>query len=129
MEIVSPLRRGVDIDAASRLRLDTDLLYSVVLRRVHDGIPFVHTTIHLPDEVAADVLDEPALQLGASSRNTVIGLLEPYLDSPIVEAAQSITVAPASEQVAKVLNCTVRHPLLRSIGCTRTRRGFPPNCR
>ncbi len=52
MEIVSPLRRGVDIDAASRLRLDTDLLYSVVLRRVHDGIPFVHTTIHLPDEVA-----------------------------------------------------------------------------
>ncbi len=59
------------------------------------------------------MLDEPALQLGASSRNTVIGLLEPYLDSPIVEAAQSITVAPASEQVAKVLNCTVRHPLLR----------------
>lgn len=113
MEIVSPLRRGVDIDAASRLRLDTDLLYSVVLRRVHDGIPFVHTTIHLPDEVAADVLDEPALQLGASSRNTVIGLLEPYLDSPIVEAAQSITVAPASEQVAEVLNCTVGHPLLR----------------
>lgn len=113
MEIVAPLRRGVDIDAASRLRLDTDLLYSVVLRRVHDGIPFVLTTVYLPDGVAAHVVDEPALQAGASSRNTVIGLLEPHLDSPIVEAAQSITVAPASARVAAELDCAVGHPLLR----------------
>lgn len=113
MQIVSPLRRGVDIDAASRLRLDTDLLYTVVLRRVHDGIPFVLTTIHLPDRVAAHVLDAPELRAGASSRNTVIGLLEPHLDSPIVEAAQSITVAAATEQVARELDCAVGHPLLR----------------
>ncbi|MEE2031768.1 GntR family transcriptional regulator [Rhodococcus chondri] len=113
MEIVAPLRRGVDIDAASRLRLDTDVLYTVVLRRVHDGIPFAHTTIHLPEAVAAHVVDAPELQAGAASRNTVIGLLEPHLDSPIVEAAQSITVAPATEQVAAELNCTVGHPLLR----------------
>lgn len=113
MEIVSPLRRGVDIDAASRLRLDTDLLYTVVFRRVHDGIPFVVTTVHLPDKVAAHVLDTPELQVGASSRSTVIGLLEPYLDSPIVEAAQSITVAPATEQAAAELDCPVGHPLLR----------------
>lgn len=113
MEIVSPLRRGVDIDAASRLRLDTDVLYTVVFRRLHDGIPFVVTTVHLPDHVAAHVLDSPEVQADASSRNTMIGLLEPHLDSPIVEAAQSITVARAAESVAKELDCAVGHPLLR----------------
>ncbi|AYA24060.1 MULTISPECIES: GntR family transcriptional regulator [Rhodococcus] len=113
MQIVSPLRRGVDIDAASRLRLDTDVLYTAVFKRLHDGIPFVLTTVHLPESVAAHVLDAPELQAGASSRNTMIGLLEPHLDSPIVEAAQSITVALATEQVATELNCEVGHPLLR----------------
>jgi len=113
MEVVAPLRRGVDIDAASRLRLETDLLHSMILRRVHNGIPFVVTAIHLPDDVAAHLLDAPDLQVGVSSRNTVIGLLEPHLDSPIVEADQSITVARASEHVAASLNCAVGHPLLR----------------
>jgi len=125
MEIVTPLRRGVDIDAASRLRLDTDLLYSVVLRRVHDATPFVLTTIHLPDDIAAHVLDAPELQAGASSRNTVIGLLEPHLDSPIVEAAQSITVASASEQVAAELNCAVGDPLLRVDRLYSNAEGLP----
>ncbi|NME78046.1 GntR family transcriptional regulator [Rhodococcus sp. 105337] len=125
MEIVTPLHRGVDIDAASRLRLDTDLLYSVVLRRVHGATPFVLTTIHLPDEIAAHVLDAPALRAGASSRNTVIGLLEPHLDSPIVEAAQSITVASASEQVAAELNCAVGHPLLRVDRLYSNAEGLP----
>ncbi|CDZ91679.1 GntR family transcriptional regulator [Rhodococcus ruber] len=113
MEIVAPLRRGVHIEAASRLRLDTDLVHSVALRRVHDGIPFALTTVYLPDHVAAHVLDAPELAAGASSRNTVMGLLEPHLEHPIVEAAQTITVARATDEVARELNCTAGHPLLR----------------
>src|SRR5690606_13281840 len=113
MEIVSPLRRGVDIDAASRLRLGTDVLYTVAFRRLHSAIPFVVTAGQLPAPAAAHVPTSPSLQAGASSRNTMIGLLEPHLDSPIVEAAQSITVARAAESVAKELDCAVGHPLLR----------------
>ncbi|MDV2478410.1 GntR family transcriptional regulator [Rhodococcus zopfii] len=113
MEIVSPLRRGVDIEAASRLRLDTDLLHSVVLRRLHDGVPFVHTTIWLPDPIAAHVQDAPELAARASSKATLIGLLEPHLPHPIVQAAQSITVAPATAEVAAELGCEVGHPMLR----------------
>ena len=41
MEVLSGLRRRVDVDAASRLRLDDDVVYSVVFRRLHDGVPFV----------------------------------------------------------------------------------------
>lgn len=113
MEVVSPLRRRADIDAASRLRLDTDLLYTVVFRRRHGDVPFVLTTVYLPDEVARHVLDAPELAEGAVSTYTVIGLLEPHLDSPIVEAAQSITVAPATEAVSRDLGCSVGHPMLR----------------
>ncbi|WP_424809400.1 GntR family transcriptional regulator [Rhodococcus sp. 27YEA15] len=114
MEIVEPLQRGVHVEAASRLRLDTDLLHSVVLRRVHDQIPFALTTVYLPDYVAEHVQSTPELVVGASSRNTVMGLLQPRLTHPIVEAAQSITVARATEDIAHQLNCEVEHPLLRA---------------
>ncbi len=49
----------------------------------------------------------------ASSPYTVIGLLEPHLDSPIVEAAQSITVAAAMPGTAAELGCAPGHPMLR----------------
>ena len=45
MEVLAGLRRRVDVDAASRLRLDDDVVYSVVFRRLHDGVPFVSTTV------------------------------------------------------------------------------------
>src|SRR5215218_4756450 len=37
MEVLTGLRRRVDVDAASRLRLDDDVVYTVVLRRWRDG--------------------------------------------------------------------------------------------
>lgn len=94
MEVLSGLRRRVDLDAASRLRLDDDIVYSVVFRRLHDGVPFVMTTVHLAPAVAQAVLSSPELQDGAVGTQTVIGVLEPHLESPIAEAAQSITVTP-----------------------------------
>ncbi|OZD08707.1 GntR family transcriptional regulator [Rhodococcus sp. 06-156-3C] len=113
MHIVSPLRRQANIEAASRLRLDTDLVYGVTFRREHDGVPFAHTRVFLPETVARHVLDAPELAEGASSTYTLIGLLEPHLDSPITRADQSITVAPATADVADVLRCEAGHPMLR----------------
>ena len=65
MEVLSGLRRRVDVDAASRLRLDDDVVYTVVFRRLHDGVPFVVTRVHLPEAVAPAVLDAPELADGA----------------------------------------------------------------
>ena len=109
MEVVSPLQRRVDIEAASRLRLDTDVVYTVVFRRIHEGVPFVQTTAHLPEAIARQIIDLPAMAAGAVSANTVIGLLEPLIDSPIVEAAQSITVSPATADVARDVDCEIGH--------------------
>ncbi len=68
MEVVSPLRRRVDIEAASRLRLDTDLVHTVVFRRRHDDTPFVLTTVYLPDEIARLVVDAPEMSEAPSAR-------------------------------------------------------------
>jgi DNA-binding GntR family transcriptional regulator len=111
MEVLTGLRRRVDVDAASRLRLDDDVVYSVVFRRLHDGVPFVSTTVHLVPSAAPPL--QAALVDGAVGTHTVIGLLEPHLAEPIAEAAQSITVAPADTSVANAVGCEPGHPMLR----------------
>jgi GntR family transcriptional regulator len=113
IEVLAGLRRRVDVDAASRLRLDDDVVYSVVFRRLHDGVPFVLTTVHLVPSVAQPVLASPSLASGAVGTHTVIGLIEPHLADPIAEAAQSITVAAANGVVADAVNCGPGHPMLR----------------
>jgi len=111
MEVLAGLRRRVDVDAASRLRLDDDVVYSVVFRRLHDAVPFVLTTVHLVPSAAQPVLD--SLTTGTVGTHTVIGLLEPHLAEPITEAAQSITVAPADGSVADAVGCDAGHAMLR----------------
>jgi len=113
MEVLAGLRRRVDVDAASRLRLDDDIVYSAVFRRLHDGVPFVLTTVHLVPSVAQPVLASSALVDGAVGTHTVIGLLEPHLAEPIAQAAQSITVAPADDLVGDAVGCRQGHPMLR----------------
>jgi GntR family transcriptional regulator len=113
MEVLSGLRRRVDVDAASRLRLDDDVVYTVVFRRLHDGVPFVLTRVHLIEAVALPVLHAPELGDGAVSAYTIIGLLEPHLRYPIAEAAQSITVTGADPEVAAAVACEPGHPMLR----------------
>jgi GntR family transcriptional regulator len=113
IEVLRGLRRRVDVDAASRLRLDDDVVYSVVFRRLHHGVPFVSTTVHLVPSVARPVLGSPELADGAVGTHTVIGLLEPHLENPIAEAAQSITVTPADEAAAGAVGCSPGHPMLR----------------
>jgi GntR family transcriptional regulator len=113
MEVLAGLRRRVDVDAASRLRLDDDVVYSVVFRRLHDGVAFVSTTVHLVPLAAQQVFSSSALAADAVGTHTVIGLLEPHLTDPIIEAAQSITVAPADDLVADAVGCQPGHPMLR----------------
>jgi GntR family transcriptional regulator len=113
MEVRSGLTRRVDVEAAGRLRLDRDLVYTVVFRRLHDGVPFVATTVHLPEEIARPLLASDALATGAVGTHTIIGLLEPHLSSPITQAAQSITVALADAATSRALGCEPAHPMLR----------------
>lgn len=114
MQVVTPLRRTVDVDAAGRLRLATDVVHTLSFRRLHHGVPFCVTAVYLPPEIAARLAGRRELAAaGVISSATVIGLLDPCLDDPIAEADQSITVATAPPAVAAVLGCPTGAPTLR----------------
>jgi GntR family transcriptional regulator len=114
MEVTAPLRRHVDVTAASRLRLPDDVVHAVSFRRVHDGTPFCVTTVAVPPAVGALLAQIPELtSAGASSAVTIIALLDARLSAPIAEADQSITVGVANPALAAALGCAVGERLLR----------------
>lgn len=126
VEIVRPLARRVDIEAAARLRLDNHVVHSVSYVRSHHGIPFGWTTVSMPLSVAALIEGAPELSLvGASHPLTVIGLLEGRLRDPIAEARQMITAVAADARVAGILGCAVKEPVLRIDRLFLTRDGEP----
>ena len=114
MDVITPLRRQVDVNAAGRLRLSSDIVYTLAFRRSHHGTPFCLTVVSLPPEAGLALASAAELSApGATSDVTVIGLLDSRLDAPIAEAEQSITVALAAAAAAQALGCRVGHPLLR----------------
>ena len=114
LEVLRPLRRQVSIDAASRLRLESDAVHVIVFRRTHGGEPFCHTAVYLHPTAGASLHDVAELrQPGATSEATIIGLLDTRLAAPIAEAEQSITAAAADPALAGALGCQPGEPLLR----------------
>lgn len=114
LDLVRPLRQQVDVAAAGRMRLDSDAVWTVVFRRLHDEVPFCLTTVHLPPDVGRLLAGEPEVtEPGLRSRATVIGLLDHRLASPIADADQSITVSTASPLAVEHLHCPTDQALLR----------------
>lgn len=124
LEVLAPLRRRIDIEAASRLTLDSDSVFQVVVRRRHDDTVFCVTTVSLPPVVGRLLADAPELtRRGTRSTVTVIGLLDRRLSTPIAGAEQSITAVAASGGVADQLGCSPGEPLLRVDRLYRTADG------
>lgn len=114
MEILEPLHRAANIDAAGRLRVDEGSVYSLVFARLHDDLRFCVTYVHLEPSVGAALLGVPELSTaGARSRVTVIGLIEQNHSAQIVDAEQSVTAVRASSILAGNLCVDVGDPLLR----------------
>jgi GntR family transcriptional regulator len=114
LEVIQPLRRQVNIEAASRLRLDGDATHSIVFRRLFDGVPLCHTEVHLPPNVGVPLESIDALaRPGETSSLTIIGLIDPLLPNPISDAEQSITAVAADAKMSIALECSVADPLMR----------------
>jgi DNA-binding GntR family transcriptional regulator len=123
MEVLAPLARRVDIEAAGRLGLSSDVISMVSFRRLHLGVPFCVTDVYLPPEVGALIADAPEVQRGARSAGTIIGLIDPVLHDPIGGADQTITVATADARVAMATDCEPGEPMLRIDRIYRTLTG------
>lgn len=114
LEIVTPLRRGVDVDVASRLRRDDDTVYSLSFRRLHRGDPISYTSMFLIPEVGEQLTDLAELTTpGATSDTTIIGLIEKRHPGIIGSADQSITVATPPAAVAEAIGTDPDERVLR----------------
>lgn len=112
--IVEPLQRRADVNAAGRLRLDVDDVYTLSFVRSHDGIPFSHTFVALPTTVGEELETVPELTtIGATSRVTVIGLIDSMSSRAIRDAEQSITAASLPADMASHLLCDANSPVMR----------------
>lgn len=113
-EIVSPLRRRVDVENAGRLRLASDELYALALIRLHGSVPFCYTSVFLPPRIGELVSDVTDLTVaGRRSRVTVIGLIDARMRGAIMAAEQSITATGAPSFAAARLPCAPGQPVLR----------------
>jgi len=113
LEVLRPLGRTVDIEAAGRLRLDTDEVYAGLFRREHSAGPFLVTRICLPldlgrDLARSDPFDKPGGRTGA----TVVEHLE-RMGIAVAGALQSITAEIATPELCKYLDCEPDGPVLR----------------
>lgn len=114
LELLIPLHEAVDAAAADRLGVDADQVMCATFRRIHDGVAFCSTRVFLPTSIGRLLLDRPELtEAGLCSRVTVIGLIDKTADQPIVEAEQSITVAPLPAEVSGHLRVLPEAPVLR----------------
>ena len=114
METVQPLAWRVDVDAAGRLRLDTDDVMSCTVLRLHDGVPFCLTRVYLPPEIGRRVAEQGALaNAGDVASSTVISLVDQVSEEKIAGAHQSITAIPIPAEIAGRIDCEAGDPVLR----------------
>jgi GntR family transcriptional regulator len=114
LEVVQPLRRRVDVDVASRLRLKSDSLYALTFRRMHHAEPICYTATYLPPRIGDLLTDVAILQTpGATTSSTVIGFVEARMPGVIGSADQSITVGRLPEEAAEAIGGTAGDPMLR----------------
>jgi DNA-binding GntR family transcriptional regulator len=126
VEVAEPFRMQTDAAAAARLQLPTDQVMTGVVRRLHDGVVFCATTVHLPLELGRRIASVAELaQAGRRSTATVIGLLERVARVPIAGAQQSVVAVAATEDVARLVECDAGSPVLRIDRLYSDRSGRP----
>jgi GntR family transcriptional regulator len=113
LEVIEPFRPAVDVAVASRLRLTSDEIAVALMRRLHAGVPFAVTTVHLPPAIAKRVVSDSRLSAGAVSESTVIGLVDAASRSPIAGAHQSITGAAVPIEMSRLLEIEAGTPTIK----------------
>jgi GntR family transcriptional regulator len=106
-EIVTPLRRMIDIAAAGRMRQPTDVVHAASFRRLQEGVPIGYTTVYMPPHVGEFLSDIRELhEAGHETTTSVIELLDERVPGGVAGAEQSITATPLPVVAAQHLGRT-----------------------
>lgn len=114
LELVSPLRTIGDVEAAGALGLQFDDVLHLAYRRCHESQPFCFTEVFLPPRLlpyleSASFLRQPL----ARSRETVLGILDRALPTPVAGSKQTITAISVPPGVAAQIALEEGAPVLR----------------
>jgi DNA-binding GntR family transcriptional regulator len=117
MQVVEPLHVLASLDVADQLQAGDDMVMAMSFLRLHEGVPFCFTRVHLPMELGRRLRELPELadlaEPGARGRITVISLVERVSEHPIHSALQNATAEAATADMARRLGCGTGLPVLR----------------
>jgi DNA-binding GntR family transcriptional regulator len=117
LRMVEPLHVLASVTVADTLRVPEDSVMAMSFLRLHDGVPFCHTRVHVPLEIGRRLRELPELRTlsepGDRARFTVISLVDRVSDRQIHNAVQNATAVAADPDTARRLGCPAGVPVLR----------------
>lgn len=125
LEVVRPVERRSDLDAAGRLQLESDEVFTLLIRRLHQGVPFSLSTVSVPVQVGHACGIETLVAAGLRAATTIIGLIDESPAGPIAGAHQSATVVRMPDDLAALIDCTPGQAVLRVDRLYYNRDGLP----
>ena len=117
LHVVEPLHVLASLAVAGTLQVPEDSVMAMSFLRLHDGVPFCHTRVHVPLEIGRRLRDLPELkgltEPGDRARLTVISLVDQVSGRQIHNAVQNATAVAADPDTALRLGCPPGVPVLR----------------
>lgn len=117
LQVVEPLHVLASVETASELGAGGDAVMTISFLRLHDGMPFCYTRVHVPVKTGCRLRELPELaglaEPGARARFTIISLVDRVSEHPIHSAVQNITAVAATADIARRLGCSPGVPVLR----------------
>jgi DNA-binding GntR family transcriptional regulator len=117
LRVVEPLHVLASLAVAGTLRVAEDSVMALSFLRLHDGVPFCYTRVHVPLEIGRKLRELPELRAltepGDGARFTVISLVDRVSDRQIHNAVQNATAVAADPDTARRLGCPPGVPVLR----------------
>ena len=117
LRVVEPLHVLASVGVADRLRVPEGSVMAMSFLRLHDGVPFCFTRVHVPLEIGRRLRELPELaalaEPGDRARFTVISLVNRVSGRQIHNAAQNTTAVAADPDTARLLGCPPGVPVLR----------------
>jgi GntR family transcriptional regulator len=113
-EIIAGLETRIDVDAAARLRLESDAVVTLALKRLTNGIPFSVSHVAFPLPIGHLLTDEVLAELTALDATlSITGIIDPLLAKPVMYTEQTISAVPLPPMLAHYLDAGEGDPCLR----------------
>jgi DNA-binding GntR family transcriptional regulator len=117
LQVVEPLHVLASVAIADQLEPGADTVMTISFLRLHDGVPFCYTRVHVPMKIGRMLRELPEIaaltEPGVRAPITMISLMNRVSKRPIHSAAQNVTAVAADADIAHQLGCEPGLPVLR----------------